>query len=68
MGRIEKKYDVALKARVAIEAVRGDKSIAQIASEYGVHPVQVGQWKRMLLEGLPFIFSEHGRRVQKNRG
>jgi len=43
---------------VAFEAASGFKTIAQIASEYGVHPNQVGQWKKKLLEGLPEIFMD----------
>lgn len=34
------------KAKVGLEAIRGVKTVNQIAQEYGVHPVQVGQWKR----------------------
>lgn len=43
---------------MAFEAASGFKTIAQIASEYGVHPNQVGQWKKKLLEGLPEIFMD----------
>jgi len=38
-----KQYEAAFKARVALEAVKGEKTVAQIVSEYGVHPNQVGQ-------------------------
>jgi len=38
MGDIRKKYDAALKAKIALEAVKGDKTIREISSEYGVHP------------------------------
>jgi len=58
MNRSTKPRDAAFKARVALEAVRGDKTIAQIASEYGVHPNQIGQWKKKLLEDLPSLFSD----------
>jgi transposase-like protein len=50
-------YDSQFKATVALEAVKNQKTIAQIASEYSVHPNQVGQWKKQLIESLPKFFS-----------
>jgi putative transposase len=47
-----------LKAKIAFEAATGQKTIAQIASEYGVHPNQIGQWKKKLLEELPMLFTD----------
>jgi putative transposase len=58
MGKKMKARDAALKAKIAFEAARGEKTISQIASEYGVHPNQIGQWKKKLLEELPVIFSD----------
>ena len=52
------------KVKVALAAARGDKTLAELASEFGVHPTQVTQWKKQLLEALPEIFS--GRR-QRDR-
>ena len=45
-----------LKAKVALEAVRGLKTINEIGQEYGVHPVQVGQWKREVQEQAKTLF------------
>ena len=45
-----------LKAKVGLEAVRGLKTINQIAQEYGVHPVQVGQWKKVIQEQAMMLF------------
>lgn len=53
-----KKYSAQFKAKVAIEAVKGEKTINDIAGEYGVHPTQIQQWKKQLLEELPNIFSK----------
>ncbi len=39
-------HDGGFKARVALEAVKGEKTITQLASQYGVHPNQIGQWKK----------------------
>lgn len=60
MIKIKKTMDAAFKAKVALEAAMGQKTIAQLASEYGVHPNQIGQWKKKLLEELPVIFTDKG--------
>ena len=52
-----KQYDSQFKATVALEAVKNQKTIAQIASEYGIHPNQVGKWKKQLLQVLPQVFT-----------
>lgn len=62
---MKKKFDGAFKAKVALEAIKGEKTIAQIASEYGVHPNQIGQWKKRLLEELPGLFSDRRKREEK---
>ena len=62
---MKKKHDAAFKARVALEAIKGEKTMAQIASEYGVHPNQIGQWKKRLLKELPSIFSERRKKEAK---
>jgi len=54
---MRKQYEAAFKARIALEAVKGEKTIAQIASESGVHPNQIRQWRQHLLEVLPEVFS-----------
>ena len=51
MGR-RPKYTAQFKAKVAFEAAKGDRSISEIASEYGVHPQQVRAWKREFLEKM----------------
>lgn len=45
-----------LKAKVALEAVRGVQTVNEIAQHYGVHPVQVSQWKKALLEDSSSLF------------
>ena len=62
---MKKNHDGAFKAKVALEAVRGEKTLSQIASEYGVHANQIGQWKKRLLEELPGLFSDRRRREGK---
>jgi len=51
------RYSGELKAKVALEAIRGQKTVNEIAGEYDVHPNQVGTWKKQALESLPEIFS-----------
>ena len=52
-----KQRDGRFKAQVALEAIKNQQSISQIASEYGVNPAQVSQWKKQVLEQLPQLFS-----------
>ena len=51
-----KSFSSQYKAKVALEAIRGIKTLNEIAQEYTVHPTQVGQWKKELLAQAPGIF------------
>ena len=51
-----KTYSPAFKAKVGLEAVKGIRTINEIAQEYGVHPVQVGKWKKAIQEQAASIF------------
>jgi putative transposase len=53
------------KAKIVLEALRGNKTINEIASRYGVHPVQVTQWKKQVLEELPGVFTDRGGRAMR---
>lgn len=55
MGK-RRQHSAEFKARVALEAAQGLKTVHAIAQEYQVHPVQVSQWKKELLERLPEVF------------
>jgi transposase len=55
MGR--KKYSKELKARIALDAIKGQKTIAELASEYGVHANQISLWKKQLLDAAPAAFN-----------
>ena len=59
-----RRHDSAFKARVALEAIKEDKTIHQIAKENDVHPTQVTEWKKMLAENIAGVF-EGGKRVGK---
>ncbi len=66
MGK-RRRHDGAFKARVALEAVKGEKTLAELAGQYGVHPNQIGQWRKKLLKELPVLFSERGKHQDKDR-
>ncbi len=64
MAMPRKRYSAEIKAKVALEAIKGQKTTNEIANEYGVHPSQIAQWKKQALDELPQIFSS-GRSEQK---
>ena len=57
MKRQRKQYSADLKAKIAVEAVKGQRTVQEIASHYGVHPNQVTQWKKQLLDGAAEAFA-----------
>jgi transposase-like protein len=52
-----RRHEPEFKARVALEAIKGIKTIQQIAKDFDVHPVQVSDWKKNMLEGAPDVFT-----------
>jgi len=54
---VRKKYSKELKAQIALDAIKGQKTIAELASEYGVHANQISIWKKQLLDATPAAFS-----------
>ena len=60
--RKRRNHDVGFKARVALEAVKGERTVSELAAEYGVHPTMIHQWKRALLEGASGVFERGGRK------
>ena len=57
MSTQRKRYSAEFKARVALEAVKGHKTVNELASTYGVHPTQITHWKHQLQKEIPAIFS-----------
>ena len=55
--RQRKQYSADLKAKVALEAIKGQRTIQEIGSHYGIHPNMVMNWKKQLLDGAAEIFS-----------
>jgi transposase-like protein len=62
---MRKKYSKQEKAKIVLELLREEKTINQIATEYGVHPTQLNQWKKAAIEGLPDLFERKERELQK---
>ena len=60
MPNSRKSYAPSLKAKVAVEAIKAQRTASEVARIYGVHPSVIGIWKKTALEGLPEIF-ERGR-------
>lgn len=63
---MRKRYSADFKAKVALEAVKGEKSLSELASKYEVHPNQIRNWKKALIAGLPDIFSDRRRRKESD--
>ena len=55
---IRKQFSSDFKAKVALEAVKGNKTAAELCSEFKVHGTQIATWKKHLLSGIPLIFSK----------
>jgi transposase len=53
-----KRYSADFKAKVALEALRGELTAAQLASKHSIHQTMVGEWKKQAMEGLAAVFSD----------
>jgi transposase len=62
MGAKRRRIEASVKAKAALAAIRGDRTTSELASQFGVHPTQIGHWKRRLLEGAGELFSDNHRR------
>jgi len=62
MKKGRKNHSAKFKAKVALEAVKGIKSMSELASKYEVHPNQIRQWKQQLLDQMSDIFMDKRRR------
>jgi transposase-like protein len=58
MNQIRKKHSPSFKAKVALAALRGDQTVAELASQFQVHPSRIHVWKRVLVEGAQELFQD----------
>ena len=63
----KRNYDAAFKAKIALELAKEQKTVNEIATEYGLHPNMITKWKRQLLDELPSIFSNGNSVREKER-
>jgi transposase len=57
MKTTRKRYTGEFKAKVALEAIRGDLTLAELAAKHGIHPTMIATWKRQAVEGMAATFS-----------
>ena len=63
MGKNKRKrYSAEFKARVALEALKGESTVQELASRFGVHPNMIAQWKRQAIEGMADSFRSKSER------
>lgn len=59
-----KQYPAEIKAKIVLEILKEEKSIAQIASEYGIHPSVLNRWKNTAVEKLPSLFTDETKSIE----
>ena len=65
--RTRRRFTADFKAKVALEALRGDRTIQEIAARHKVHPNQVSAWKRQAVDGLDTVFSNGAEKASVDR-
>ena len=60
MKTTRKRYSADFKAKVALEAIRGDLTVAELAAKHGIHHTMIAAWKRQAIEGMASTFSGAG--------
>ena len=64
MKQTRKRHGSSFKAKVALAAIKGDRTVAELASAFGVHPNQIYNWKKQLLDGATSVFEGGGAAVE----
>jgi len=67
MGKGRRKFSAEFKAKVALEALKGERTVAELATEFGVHANQITQWKKQLVEKIPEAFSRRRARDDQDQ-
>ena len=58
-------YSADYKARIALEALRGERTLNELAAEHGIHPNQIALWRKQLLAAAPGVFSDRATHDQR---
>ena len=67
MSKQRRRFSADYKFRVALEAAKGQQTISELASNHSLHPNQISQWKRQLLEGGVDLFQANGTNEQRHQ-
>ena len=67
MVNMRKSYDATFRAKVALEAVKGERTLAELSSEFGIHSNQIRKWRKHLLETLPDLFTDRKKKKDKDQ-
>lgn len=67
MGKVRKRFSKEFKAKVAFEALKGDRTMAELSNEFGVHATQITKWKKELSDGIVGIFAGKGDPEEKTK-
>ena len=68
MRTARKQFTAAFKAKVALEAVKGARSVNELAGLYKLHPTQIAAWKKRLVEGAPELLADGRKKAYKDDG
>ncbi len=64
--RTRRRFSAEFKAKVALEAIKGDETVAELATKHELHPTQIAAWKREALEKLARVFDDKGSERDKS--
>ena len=65
--RTRRRFSAEFKAKVALEAIKGHETVAELTTKHELHPTQIAAWKREAVEKLAEVFNEKGSERKKNR-
>jgi transposase len=65
--RTRRRFSAEFKAKVALEAIKGHETVAELATKHELHPTQIAAWKREAVEKLAEVFAERGTEREKSR-
>lgn len=66
MKQPRKKHSPAFKAKVALAAIRGDKTITELAAQYEIHPARITEWRKALIENAGIVFDSGSSKQPKS--